>query len=484
MGGGNWLETLIGWLRTLLGRPQEMPAYEPVLPRQRRWTFMVYIAGDNNLDSAARKDLLEMKAIGSSDEVSVLAQLDGLRRSDSCRYYIRRGGALEEDVVERLPEANTGDPHALDDFLAWAAERYPAEHYALVLWNHGLGWKDEDIYSGLARQQSAHQAPPNVRLTRGQVRGLASGKPAHALFRSTIEQLAAEAAVTQRAILYDDSSADFLDNVEMKAVLDQAAARFMHKIDLLGCDACLMNMLEVAYQVKTSCQYMVASQEEEPGDGWPYDLILGKLTANPQMTPALLAATIVQEYNRFYRESYPNLPVTQSAVDLGKLDALAEAVDQLADTLRATLEADWKGGSAMISLALYEAQKFADRDYVDLPHLCQLLAAQNPETAVASAAWGVVNLLKRSGTDSPLVAEGHSGPGMRFASGISIYLPERGVSPLYERLEFAKEHRWDQFLQAKAAPHPRASRYRSAEAVETRLTPPLRTTTGTRKPRR
>jgi hypothetical protein len=448
-------QALIAWLLRLLGRQDETPVYEPILPGKRRWTFMVYIAGDNNLDSAARKDLLEMKAVGSSDEINVIAQLDGLRQSDCCRYYIRRGGALQEDVVERLPEANTGDPRALDDFLAWAAERYPAEHYALVLWNHGMGWKDEDVYSGLARQ-----TPPNVRLTRGQVRGLASGKPAHALFRSTIEELAAEAALTQRAILYDDSSADFLDNVEMKAVLDQAAARFMHKIDLLGCDACLMNMLEVAYQVRGSCQYLVASQEEEPGDGWPYDLILGKLTANPQMTPALLAATIVQEYNRFYRENYPNLPVTQSALDLDKLEALAEAVDQLADTLRATLEADWKGGNAMISLALYEAQKFADRDYVDLIHLCQLLARQNPETAVAGAASGVINLIKRGGEESPLVAEGHSGPGMRFAGGVSIYFPERAISPLYERLEYAKERRWDQFLIAKSAPHPRATRYR------------------------
>lgn len=437
---------VLAWLQALLGGSSTPPT-EPPVPGRKKWTFMVYMAGDNNLEGAGIRDLSEMKQVGSTSEVNIVVEFDALSAVGARRYFVRRDTRLAEDVVMRLPELNTGDPAALEDFLVWATERYPADHYALVLWNHGSGWKDDDVYAGLAsRGYDAAQ------LTRGQVRSLTSGNSSRALFRSSLEQVAADVALAQRAILFDDTSTDFLDNVEMKEVLDRAATRLGSRIDVLGCDACLMNMIEVAYQLRESCRFLVGSQEEEPGDGWPYHLILQRLAARPDMSPRLLAATIVEEYNRFYRDSLPNLSVTQSALDLDKLDPLLAAIDDLADALRATLEADWRAGSSLVSLALYEVQKFTDRDYVDLVHLAQLLAQQNPDTAIAEAAMRVVDAVKRSSEDSPLVAEGHGGANMLHVNGICIYLPERNLSPLYDRLEFAKDHRWDDFLRVRLTP--------------------------------
>jgi len=442
--------TLLSWLFSLLGRIAGRTPVEPEPQPKKAWTFMVYIAGDNSLEEAGQKDLGEMKAAGSTDDVNIVAQFDGASDQVCRRYYIRPEGTLEDDIVALLPEVNTGDASSLLDFLTWVKEHYPAEHYALILWNHGTGWKDEDIYHGLqTKGLDAHD------LTRGQMRSLISGNSGRALFRSSVVALAADVALKGRAILFDDTSADFLDNVEMKSVLDDAALHFGQRIDLLGCDACLMSMLEVAYQLKGSCHYFVASQEEEPGDGWPYDAILNRLVGKPSTPPDLLAATIVEEYNRFYRDRYPNLPVTQAALDLDRLDGLAFAVDELADSLLAVFESDRQRGNALISLALYDVQKFTDRDYVDLAHFCGLLAEQDPGTTIASAAQGALDRIQCDRDTSPLVAEGHSGPGMRHANGISIYLPERIFSPLYERLEFAKEHRWDEFLKAKLAPRSR-----------------------------
>ncbi len=438
---------VLAWLQALLGGGSSTPPTEPPVSGRKKWTFMVYMAGDNNLEGAAIKDLTEMKAVGSTGEINIVAQLDTLSDIGARRYYVRRGTRLAEDVVMRLSELNTGDPAVLEEFILWATGRYPAEHYALVLWNHGSGWKDDDVYAGLASR-----GYDTTQLTRGQVRSLTSGNSSRALFRSSLEQVAADVALAQRAILFDDTSTDFLDNVEMKEVLDRVTAHLGDKIDVLGCDACLMNMIEVAYQLRESCRFLVGSQEEEPGDGWPYHLILQRLADHPDMSPRLLAATIVEEYSRFYRDAFPNLSVTQSALDLDKLEPLLAAIDDLADALRATLEADWRGGSSLVSLALYEAQKFTDRDYVDLVHLAQLLAQQNPDTAIAAAATRVVDVVKRSGEDSPLVAEGHGGAHMLHVNGICIYLPERNLSPLYDRLEFAKNHRWDDFLRVRLAP--------------------------------
>ena len=67
-------------------------------------------------------------------------------------------------------------------------------------------------------------------------------------------------------------------------------------LDLLGMDACLMATLEVAYQVRNSVRYLVASEELVPGHSWPYDTIFGDLRVDPERTPAEVAVSVVQQY--------------------------------------------------------------------------------------------------------------------------------------------------------------------------------------------
>ena len=116
---------------------------------QRNWTIMVYLAGDNNLDSAGLVDLKEMKTTGTTDKIAVLAQFDraGAKRS-TVRYCLKKGTTLAKDAVAKLGETNTGDPKVLEDFVTWGVTNYPADHYLLVLWNHGAGWDDANIYEG------------------------------------------------------------------------------------------------------------------------------------------------------------------------------------------------------------------------------------------------------------------------------------------------------------------------------------------------
>ena len=101
---------------------------------------MVYMAEDNNLDGAALRDIEEMTRVGSTKDVNVLVQLDRLEDKKTRRFLITKGGGYDRDCVETFGETNTGDPQVLDDFLTWSVERYPAERYFLILWNHGSGW--------------------------------------------------------------------------------------------------------------------------------------------------------------------------------------------------------------------------------------------------------------------------------------------------------------------------------------------------------
>ena len=401
-----------------------------------KWTFMVYLAGDNNLEEYGTIDLGEMKRVGSTADLSLVAQFDCMSDQTTRRYYLTANQSLDADCVATLPETNTGDPQALIDFVTWACAAYPADRYALILWNHGAGWKDDDIYRHASARGLVGKIP------RGQIRGLASGRVSRALFSTTVEQMAVEAV--ERAVLFDDSAADFLDNLEMKRALQQAAPAFNGQLDLLGFDACLMSMLEVHYQLRDTCTVVVGSQEVEPGDGWPYDDILTCLAADPAMTPEALGKAIVQAYVSWYQSAYPNLAVTQSAISLSRLEPVAAAISALADRLQESVNTTTVLG--LLFKALRSAQSFTDRDYVDLAHFCGLLAEYDQEGVIAVAARAVAELL--SGESSPVIAEAHHGTNVQHATGLSIYLPTRIFSPLYCGLDFALKHRWDEFLVA------------------------------------
>ena len=115
--------------------------------------------------------------------------------------------------------------------------------------------------------------------------------------------------------------------MEMKKVLVAVKKMIGRKLDLLGMDACLMSMAEVAYQIRSSVRYAVGSEQTEPLDGWPYDTILSKLAKKPSLAPKDLSAVIVDKYLASYP---PNEGVTQSACDLEKSLAVAAAIKGLA----------------------------------------------------------------------------------------------------------------------------------------------------------
>jgi hypothetical protein len=278
----------------------------PTPAAARSWTFMVYMAGDNSLDPEGVLDLKEMKKVGSSDRVNVIAQFDLATGHEAKRYYLSKGGQVDKDAVASIGEVNTGDPKRLNEFIEWGVKNYPAHHYALVLWNLGQFWDDTDIYAD-ERYRS--------------LRRLASIPVRHALFHTPVRNTLQGAIrdPDMRAILLNDNAKDFLDNIEMKQVVTDMAKLLNRNLDLLGMDACLMSMIEVGYQIHQSVDFTAGSEQTEPGNGWPYDKILGKLVQNPDMTPRDLSTMIVDQY----LASYTRDSVTQSACNLSQAEALA-----------------------------------------------------------------------------------------------------------------------------------------------------------------
>jgi hypothetical protein len=88
------------------------------MEKKAKWTYMVYMAGDNNLSTAGDEDLKEMRQVGSSPDVNVLVQFDNAGDKGTRRFHIQRGGINEK--VEELGETDSGDPNVLMDFIAWS----------------------------------------------------------------------------------------------------------------------------------------------------------------------------------------------------------------------------------------------------------------------------------------------------------------------------------------------------------------------------
>ncbi len=110
---------------------------------------MVYMMGEYYINNSGFTDLQEMKKIGSTKEVAIVAQFcRGVKTRPTKRYHFRkdhRNGPLANTVVEDLGETDTSDPKMLENFIRWGAEKFPAKHYMVVIWGHGNGAEDENI---------------------------------------------------------------------------------------------------------------------------------------------------------------------------------------------------------------------------------------------------------------------------------------------------------------------------------------------------
>jgi hypothetical protein len=342
-----------------------------------------------------------------------------------------------------------GDPKVLEDFVTWGVTNYPADHYLLVLWNHGAGWDDAnlyqgDVFSGTAPPVSRKSQPITTRGAAGaKALPLAQARAGVSRTRRALFSTTVAAAVTQRGIAYDDQAQDFLDNIELKKVMTRIKKKLTRKIDILGMDACLMSMMEVAYQMRDVAEFSVGSEESEPGEGWPYDRILKALAAKPTMTPEELSKTIVSQYLASYKAGDN---VTQSAMKLAGLKPLANAVDGLAKTLKSIL-ADAASRTALINVRA-QVQEYSRPydDYCDLLDLCDLLDKGVNNPAVKDACSAV-----KQAAAAAIVATGCKGPTVDNSRGVSIYFPKRKLSPLYKTLDFTKQSAWDEFLSAYLA---------------------------------
>ncbi len=268
-----------------------------------RWTVMVYMAADNTLALAGVNDIDKMEAAPGSPDVQTVVQAEfspsqfarancgascaHLPNFDTFRYRIAPGLPHvkgPDGQVTTIGNRDMTSPDQLREFVAWAKAAAPAEHYALVLWNHGGG------YVGLLEDETS--------------------RPQH-----------------------------MMSLTELKTALTGVGG-----LDVLDFDMCLMGGYETLTQLAGIAKVAVFSEEVEPSSGVPYTELLKGLAAEPTLDARGLGALFVRAWDKHYRGAKES--TTQSAYDLAGLPAFEQALGAVAGSLRGTPAADLRAASA------------------------------------------------------------------------------------------------------------------------------------------
>jgi hypothetical protein len=391
---------------------------------------MVYLDGDNDLEGAAIEDFLEMSSVGSNEDINIVAQFDRIPGESSGygnwtstkRFHILQGMTPHAtNAVEDIGEANMGSLTVLLDFIDWATTNYPAKKYALVLWNHGGGWRErmEELEEKLAKE-GALLTPKERKVIEEEI--------------NRLEAKIIERKGLFKGVCWDETDGmDYLETREVRAALEGVAT----PIDLIGFDACLMGMLEVAYEIKDEGSVMVGSEKTEPGDGWPYNTILQDLTGSPTMTPAQLGSTIVNRYG----ESYGGAE-TQAAIDLSKITNLSNSLSSFCNTVMSINDPEeW----LVVHLAKGTSATFSYNYYRDLRTFLQQVYDNSGNASIQAAAQTALTAF-----DNAIIAN-HSGS-TEGGNGLSIYFTDHGepMNPDYNLsiIKFAQDTLWDEFIAA------------------------------------
>ena len=428
------------------------PRPTPIDTGNETWLVMTYQdADDQVLEQDIFIDLNEMERIGSSNQVRIVSQIDrysGGYSADGDWSSTRRYLVLYDDdlnrigseLIEDLGEVNMADKDTLVDFVTWAIQSFPSDHYVLLMSDHGMGWP-----GGWSDPSPASRDSGNAPL---------------------IQQLREDNIYLSEL---DEALAEIQRNTDIE------------KFDLIGLDACLMSQLEVYSALQPYARFAVASEETEPGLGWAYSAFLSLLVYDPTIDPADLAVNIVESYidqdervtddqarmefirqnsatGGFFRFSSVSAAqlasqleqgVTLAAVDLESLPNLNEKFNTF---LYALQSIDQKIVAESRSYAQSYTSIFGKNvppSYIDLGHFVELVAKNTNNASVRNAANAVIEAL-----DNTVIAEkhGNSKPG---STGIAIYFPNsqlyrssttgiQSYSLLADR--FVNVSLWDDFL--------------------------------------
>jgi hypothetical protein len=369
-------------------------------PTKAKWTVMVYISGDNDLESYVISDIeTELAPTGSTKEIQVVALADrgpgastGPNDWKTTEYFhIVPGMKATLANADATWDANHADeldmanPQTLIDFVTWSKASYPAEHYALIFWGHGWNWHPGYVM----RDDTTQLTDPK--------------------------------------------------NYTMDYQEQEAAIPSLGFIDMVGYDGCNMSSIEIFNLWHGHATVVTGSQEYVGWEGLQYDLVLKDLVAYPAWTADQLAIDFAQT---------ATADKTWSAVAVdSRLDTLLTAVDEWSVALKKGLATDRKSYDRAFGATRSFWQATEDKDLYDMAYEINRLVSDADTKAKSRAVMNAVN--------SAVLFDRHTNA-YADTYGITIYhiskATEKDEKYRYYRstVDFAQQTGWDEFLDAYA----------------------------------
>ncbi len=359
----------------------------------------MFMNAANDLSTFSPLNMNQMERVAGNPDLRFVVQwkqstdLTFPTRFNGTRRYLVKPDSSDAIVSTVVQEMGTGvdmgKVSTLRDFVTWAKAAYPSDRYALIIWNHGNGWS---------------RAPLADEMTRG--------------------------------VSYDDQTGNAIQTWE----LSQATQGL--NMDLLAFDASLMQMVEVAYEMRANVPYIVGSEESPPGEGYPYDLVFQSWRDNPSASTATLSKSFVDAM--ITNPPYASRKITQSVLESSRLQAVATAASTLATTLIAHPELGAEIRAARSAAQPYSSSSASSRQYYDMMGFADELSARVAAQDVKNACQGLKTALQAA-----IIWEGHNAQspksrGLAVDLSNSTQFAEKVTA--YQRMQWATNTTWDEWL--------------------------------------
>jgi len=411
---------------------------KPAIQPGKEWNIFVYIAGNNDLYSFIDANLRQMAAIGSNQSINIIVQVDKFGTQDVTRALVKKeGNQVYWRASNALPAERNAHPEIYNsgsvvnfiDFIETGMQMFPAQKQAIIIWNHGSGLWDPNVWRRFIWHSRA-----------------------------------------QRGMAFNDNYGFFLSNQDLTTAFTHITQNCLNgrPVDVLGLDICHGAQLETAQQLNGLINYMVASQESILASGWNYTKVLSRVSQGNR-SPIEFCSDMVEAYRDTYRMtpdytlSVLDMQTQLSGSNTTLFTALINNLDTLSGMLVGLLSGQQRAAvKQLIASTRKKACEFYDSEYIDL-HLFILGLQTSIRAALKSndfrnrypeAAGQLQSCLTQSMAVLDLIYKviPYYVAGVAFsgnpisARGVSIAYPTRVIQPSYAKTRFFRETKWHPLL--------------------------------------
>ncbi len=234
-------------LANIKGRRFLLPFFIFIVFSLNGYTLVFYIDGDNSLYEESKSDVHEILTNFSPENEGDICIILWDRFNEKPLVIVK--DIYNTDTTELSFSINSGDSDTYRLLGSIVNEHKKSSPFYLILWDHGSAWIKKEI----------------------------------------------------KGFGYDSEFDDYLDvwNGELKKAIEEFTG-IAGRCDAIIFDACIMQTVEVDYEIKDYTDYIVASQDLVPLDGLPYEEYLKEANFNSVLSSLkFLVDTYVEKYSNY-----------------------------------------------------------------------------------------------------------------------------------------------------------------------------------------